>query len=325
MRIEPKKILCAIDFSDFTNMILSYGKSLAEQFDSKLYICHVVPGAMMVSSHMATCIDYAGIEKEHILNARERLEKLADEFDIKCEFIIPAGHPADEIEQAALQNEVDLVIAATHGGSGVKRFLIGSVTNRLVKILSCPFLVLHSGENQLVSPVQDKIKLERILVGCDFSPDSSLALDYALSLAQEFQAQLYLANVVRPMEALTAADYINMQEGDFIGWTPAVYPDLPQKAADENGQRKASQIKSLEQKLSDIVPEECRYFCTPITLVLEGRPYQELIDYAEKNQIDMIVLGVRGHSLLEQFLVGSTTDRVISRASCPVLAVRQIT
>jgi nucleotide-binding universal stress UspA family protein len=48
-----------------------------------------------------------------------------------------------------------------------------------------------------------------------------------------------------------------------------------------------------------------------------------LLNYAEQKNVDMIVLGVRGHSLLEQFLIGSTTDRVISRASCPVLTVRQ--
>ena len=64
-------------------------------------------------------------------------------------------------------------------------------------------------------------------------------------------------------------------------------------------------------------------WCTPVTAVLEGEPYKELLEFAEKKEVDLIVLGVRGHSLLEKFLVGSTTDRVISRSDCPVLAVRQ--
>ncbi|NOX33230.1 MAG: universal stress protein [Deltaproteobacteria bacterium] len=327
MRIEPKKIMCAIDFSDFTNIILSYGKALAKEFESKLCLCHVVQGALMVSSHMPPYLDYAGIESERSQCAQDKLEKIAKEFDIDCEILISAGNPADEIEQLARDNNVDMIIAATHGGSGVKRFLIGSVTNRLVKILTCPLLVLHAKENHLVSPVEDKIKLKRILVGCDFSRDSKLAFDYALSLAQEFQTQLYLAHVIRPTEQieLTASDYIKLQEGDYIGWSRSEYLDLQKKTTGGELQKKSTLRNRLETQLLNMVPEDSRNWCTPVTILLEGQAYKELIDYAGKKEVDMIVLGVRGHSLLEQFLVGSTTDRVISQASCPVLAVRHIT
>ena len=326
MRIEPRKIMCAIDFSDFSNIILSYGKALASEFDSKLCLCHVVQGTLMVSSHITPYLDYAGIESQRIEHARDRLEKMAEEFGIDCEVMISAGNPADEIERTARENNFDMVIAATHGGSGMKRFLIGSVTNRLVKILSCPLMVLHSRENHLVSQVEDGIKLKRILVGCDFSQDSKLAFDYALSLAQEFQAQLYLAHVIRPTEQieLTSADYIKLQEGDYIGWNRSDYIDLQKKAIDEDFQKKGPLLNRLEKQLSSMVPEDCRNWCSPVTILLEGQPYKELIDYAEKKEVDMIIIGVHGHSILEQFLVGSTTDRVISQASCPVLMVRHI-
>ncbi len=315
MRIEPRKILCAIDFSDFTNLILSYGKSLASEFNSKLCLCHIVPGTLMVSSHMPPYLDYASVESERIHNAEERLKKLAEEIGTECEILVSAGHPPDEIEQITREKNMDMVIAATHGGSGVKRFLVGSVTNRLVKILECPFLVLHTPEDHVVSPVEDSIKLKRILVGCDFSPDSKLAFDYALSLAQEFQTQLYLAHVIRPMEH---------QEGEHISWTRAEHLDLSQKPTEEEIKNKKNLLDRLEKQLMNMVPEDSRNWCTPITTLLEGRPDQELIDYTQKKEIDMIILGVRGHSLLEQFIVGSTTDRVISRAECPVLAVRHV-
>ncbi|SDU15852.1 universal stress protein [Desulfobacula phenolica] len=315
MRIEPKKILCAIDFSDFTNLIVSYGKSLAVEFNSKLCLCHIVPGTLMVSSHMPPYLDYAGIESERIRNAEERLEKLAEEIGTECEIIVAAGHPPDEIEQISREKNMDMVIAATHGGSGVKRFLIGSVTNRLVKILECPFLVLHTPEDHVVSPVEDGIKLKRILVGCDFSPDSKLAFDYALSLAQEFQTQLYLAHIIRPMEH---------QVGEDISWIRAEHLNLSQKTIEEEKEKKQIMFNRLEKQLINMVPEDSRNWCTPVTVILEGEPYKELIDYAEKKEMDMIILGVRGHSLLERFLVGSTTDRVISRSQCPVMAVRHV-
>lgn len=324
MRMEPARIMCAVDFSDFTHMIVSYGKSLASEFDAKLYLCHIVP-TLMVSSHMSSYIDYAGIESDHIHNARSRLEEIAKEFDIQCNIIVSVslGHPADQIELAARQNRIDMVIAATNGGSGVIRFLTGSVTNKLTKILSCPLLVLHAKDDGRASQSEEKINLNRLLVGCDFSPDSRLAFDYALSLAQEFQTQLYLAHVVSPMEPveLMAPDPVMLDVNPFSSWTGSKTPD---RSVDEAGDRRNTWLKQIETRLLEMVPGESRNWCTPVIVVLEGQPYQELITYAEKIGADMIVLGIRGHSLLEKFLVGSTTDRVISRASCPVLAVRPI-
>lgn len=326
MRIQPKKIMCAIDFSEFTDSVMTYGKALAAEFDARLCLCHIVARTVMVSSHIPSYVDYAEIETERITHVQDKLEKLAQTYHLDCDILVSAGHPADEIEQTAVENNVDMVIAATHGGSGIKRFLIGSVTNRLVKILSCPLMVLHTQEPALIADAEKGIKLNRILVGCDFSQDSQLAFDYALSFAQEFQTQLYLAHVLRPTEKieLSTSDYVKLQEGDYIGWTPSQYIDLQKNSTDEERQQKSTLLNRLKRQLFNMVPKESRQWCTPITALLEGKPYQELLDYAEKKEVDMIVLGIRGHGLLEQFLVGSTTDRVISRATCPILAVRHV-
>ncbi len=326
MRIKPKKIMCAIDFSDFTNIILSYGKSLAVEFGSTLCLCHIVSGAVMVSSLGHSYFTYTDMESDRIRYARDKLQKIAEELDIKCEIIVSSGHAADEINETVRENNIDMVIAATHGGSGIKRFLIGSVTDRLIKILTCPLLVLHAQENQFVSPADEKIGLKRILVGCDFSPDSKLAFDYALSLAQEFQTQLYLAHVIKPVEhtRLSASDYMEIQGDDYTRWARSEYLDLQTDAPNENGKEKSNLSSRLEKQLSSMVPEESRNWCTPVIIQLKGQPYKELINFAEQNKVDMIVLGVHGYSLLEQFLVGSTTDRVISQASCSVLVVRQM-
>ncbi len=328
MRIQPKKIMCAIDFSDFTPMIVSYGKSMASEFGATLYLCHIVP-TLMVSSHMSSYIDYAGIEKDHSRDARNRLEEIAKEFNIQCEILVSVsiGHLADEIEQIAKQNNIDMVIAATNGGSGVIRFLTGSVTNKLIKILSCPLLVLHARDDGSISRMKEGIKINRILVGCDFSLDSRLAFDYALSLAQEFQTQLYLAHVadppVIPIE-LMASDPLMPHDSGVLTQTATNYRSQGHTSMEDDLKKRDAGFRQIETRLLEMVPEESRNWCIPVTVVLEGQPYQELIDYAEKINADMIVLGIKGHSLLEKFLVGSTTDRVISRASCPVLAVRPI-
>ncbi len=327
MRIETQKIMCAIDFSDFSDIVIAYGKSLASEFGSTLCLCHILSGTLMISSLGHSYIDYTDIEAGRVQSAKDKLGKMAEELDIECEIIVSTGHAADEISRIVSKNNIDMVIAATHGGSGIKRFLIGSVTDRLVKTLQCPLLVLFAQKKHSSSVIGKNIKLKKILVGCDFSPDSQLAFDHALSLAQEFQTQLYLAHVVRPSEQieLSASDYIKIQEdGDYTNWTRSEYLELKKKATNEDLKNKKTLFHHFEKQLLDMVPEDCRNWCTPITVLLEGQPYKELTDYAVQKEVDMIVIGVHGHSLLERFIVGSTTDRVISQASCPVLVVRQI-
>lgn len=325
MRIEPKKIMCAIDFSDFTGLILSYGMAMARQFEARLTLCHVVSNMVLMSSAGQAYIASEKVEAQRREDARSRLNAMARDLDADCEVIVSTGHPADELARIAREKGTDMMVAATHGGSGVKRFLIGSVTDRLVKILDCPLLVLHPSESPSVSPADKEILLRRILVGCDFSPDSSFAFQYGLSLAQEFQSELFLSHVVRPAEHVefTSADYIKVQEGDYIGWNCGDYLGLTKKANEPVLQRKDSLMQRMERQLLNLIPEDCRQWCTPITAILEGEPYQELIRFGQERKVDLIVLGIRGHTLLEKFLVGSTTDRVISRAACPVLAVRQ--
>ena len=324
MRIEPKKIMCAIDFSDSTDLVLSYGKALATEFNSNLCLCHIVPGSFMVAGHMSPYADYTRIEAEQSKHAQNRLAELGEKFDLECEIMVGSGYPAEEIAQLTLDNDVEMVIAATYGGSGIKRFIIGSVTDRLVKILSCPLLVLQPSEGNLTALSDRGIKLDKILVGYDFSEDSQLAFDYALGLAQEFQTQLHLAHVVRPVDksGLNISDPARSWERGYAPWDMTDYMELKKDVKIWEHQKKKSLFAKLEGQLVNMVPDECRNWCTPVTVLLEGTPYQELISYAQQKEIDMIVLGIHGHNLWEKFMVGSTTDRLIRRAPCPVLVVR---
>jgi nucleotide-binding universal stress UspA family protein len=197
------------------------------------------------------------------------------------------------------EKNIDLVISATRGRSGLKRLILGSVTERLMMTLPCPLLVLRSPEHAFVKTPDQVIRLKKILVGCDFSPDSGQAFNHALSLAQEFEAELHLANVIEP----PAQPNLLKDETSAIGKIQEDYRNL------------------LTQKLKEMVPAEARNWCTPQTSILEGQPYEALAKYAESNDVDMIVMGIRGHGLVKTLFLGSTTDRLVRRAPCPVLSV----
>ena len=324
--VLPKKIMCAVDFSDFTEEILAYSVALCKEFHAKLFLVHIVIDVNDSIVHDGIAIDTVMLQDKHIRNAQELLEDLIKEVTIEHEIIISKGRPADEISRLALKEKINMVITANHGKSGINRLLIGSVTEKLMKTLHCPFLVMHTRDHDFIPRDGYEMKLKKILVGCDFSHSSKLAFDYGLSLAQEYQAKLYLIHVIKPTEhiELKASDYINAIPGDYMPWRTSDYFEIQKKVTEEN-REKINKLRSrLERQLYFMVPEECRSWCAPHTAMLTGEPYKELIKYAKEQEIDMIVLGIRGHTLWEKLLVGSTTDRVIRYAPCPVLAVRQM-
>lgn len=298
MRVLLKRILCATDFSDFSNHAIPYGIALAREFKAKLYVSHVID---LSSAAIYGEAVFALEEQQSRMTsyAHSEMKRLMGQESLDWEPLITVGNPANEIARMAAEKQVDLAVATSHGRAGLRRIILGSVTERLMRTLPCPILVVRSPERGFLTPATQAIQLKKLLVGCDFSPDSSLAFEYGLSLAQEFQADLHLAHVLEP----------------------PVYDDLIKPTESRENFRQRLK-KTVQEKLSTIVPEEARTWCNPVTSILAGQPHEELIKYAVVNDIDLIVLGVRGHSLVETVFVGSTTDRVLRRAPCPVLSVQ---
>lgn len=301
MRVHINRILCATDFSDFSNQTIAFGVTLAREFSASLLICHIVE---LPFAAMAGEVQFDPIEHQERMTAyaHKQLVRLIDAEGINWVPIVAIGHAADEIARVVDQEKVDLVISATHGNSGLRRLLLGSVTERLMRTLTCPLLIIRETVSSLSLKPARIFRPKKILVGCDFSSDSMLAFQYGLSLAQEFESELHLVHVIEPpvyRDILTGSD---TAEGNFrIGIMP-----------------------QLRRKLTHMVPEEARNWCHPVTVLLEGKSDEEINRYAELNDIDLIVLGVRGHGLVESLLIGSTTDRVARQAPCPVLSVRPL-
>jgi nucleotide-binding universal stress UspA family protein len=299
MRIQLNRILCATDFSELSNQTISFGIALAKTFSARLLVCHIIdlPFAAMNGEVQMDPIDQ---QDRMMAYAQEQLAQLFEKESVAWEPLVSIGHTADEISRIVDKERIDLAISATHGRSGLKRLLLGSVTERLMRTLSCPLLIIKGREEVQVGTKDTAFPPVRILVGCDFSSDSGLAFQYGLAMAQEFEAELHLVHVVEP---------------------PVYQNVLVSDAASGEGARE-SILDQLTDKLARMVPAEARNWCDLKTTLREGKPDEELTRYAEVNDIDLIVLGVRGHGLVESLFIGSTTDRVARRAPCPVLSVR---
>lgn len=300
MRRPINRILCATDFSSLSEPVVSYGITLAKELNANLIICHVVdfPTVSMYGEAVLEPIDHQNRFMEY---ARAEIDRLATGSSVEYHALVAVGNTTDEIAHLVDEQKVDLVIVATHGRSGLKRFFLGSVTERLIRTLPCPLLVLRAETEDSVTGFQ-KFPFKRILVGCDFSSDSDLAFEHSLNLAQEFQSELHLVHVVEP----------------------SGYKDLFNMASDQGEGFKQDLYDMINAKLKSMVPQDAMNWLTLQTHLLVGRPYEEIIRYAELNNIDLIAMGIRGRGMVEDLLVGSTTDRVIRRAPCPVLSVCKV-
>jgi nucleotide-binding universal stress UspA family protein len=290
MKVSFKNILCTTDLSDHSNTAITYGAALAKEFNAKLYVCHIVDLTATVAYGEVL---YAPVEIQDktVAFAREQIERNMRAASFEGETLISVGHPADEIASLVSEHAIDLVVSATQGRSGLKRVILGSVTGRLMRSLECPFLIVRNLEN-----TRDSL-FKRILVGCDFSEDSNLAFQYGLSLAQDFESELHLVHV---METADYRDLIKREKGAEI--------ETPEH-------------EEIREQLRRMLPEESYNWCQPELVLLAGRPFEEITKYALFNHIDLIVLGIRGHNLIETLLAGSTTDRVSRQSPCPVLSV----
>lgn len=300
MRMVLKNVLCGVDLSDFSMLPLSYGLALCKEYGAKLHVCHVIdfPTATIYGEGVSDPLEQ---ERGFIEYTHDYILGLVGDSPVPWEPIVKVGHTADEIAALASERKMDLVITATHGRSGLKRMLLGSVTERLMHTLACPLLaVRRSGKPEELKPGRP-VNLKRILVGCDFSSDSELAFDYGLSLAQEFESELHLVHVIEPM----------------------AYENLTKRAAPaaESGFEEDLRLQ-LKEAMDDMIPDDARSWCKPVTTLVAGRADEELTKYALVNKMDLIVLGVRGQRLVEKLFIGSTTDRVTRQAHCPVLSVQ---
>lgn len=292
MKIEIKNVVCATDFSDFSNNAVPYAMALADKFAATIYFCHVIdlPSAAMYGEAM---FDPQAIQNNVSTFASEQLTELIGDQGGNWEPMVTIGVPAEEIVRIAVDKRADLAIAATHGRSGLQRFIVGSVTERLMHTLPCPLLVIHD-----TAPSEAQFK--KIMVGCDFSPDADLGVAYGVRLAQAFGAELHLVHIIEPH---SVKDMLKPWRGPSNGDAPDLH-------------------NRLREEMLRLIPASVLPGDQPHIVLQPGLSHEELVKYAMAQNIDLIVLGVHGRGFVEKLLVGSTTDRVIRLAPCPVLSVR---
>ncbi|HBR22832.1 MAG TPA: universal stress protein [Nitrospiraceae bacterium] len=144
------------------------------------------------------------------------------------------------------------------------------------------------------------MNVKKILFPTDFSEGSDTALPYAADMAKHYGAKLYLLHVIQDIAGATASyvPHVSLDE---------LYRDMEKNAAkeiDRYGIEELRGIKDIER------------------IVVKGRPYEEILKFARENKADLIVIGTHGRRGLDRVIFGSTAEKVVRDAPCPVLSVR---
>jgi len=149
------KILVPVDFSDFSSKALDYALAFADQFDARVILLHVVEPAVYPESSMlvATALDDLNSDLRQV--AEQKLSELRrDKIGerVPSELLVRMGRAFSEITAAAEDLDVDLIILATHGYTGLKHVLLGSTTERVVRHAPCPVLTVRDPEHEFLRP-----------------------------------------------------------------------------------------------------------------------------------------------------------------------------
>lgn len=298
-------LLVPTDFSTHADVALSHALSLASRFGATLHLLHVVndPGAGWYGLGNAE-VQIDRLRSEAEAEARERLQGLArasEEAEVRTT-VVQRVHldVADAIAEYVDGHGIDLVAMGTHGRQGLGRLVLGSVANALIRRASCPVMTVRDrdeDEDQAAAPVA----YETLLAPIDFSEHSRRALRAAKEIAHPYGAARHLLFVaekrVLPTFSDTGLPGVGVVEMD---------PEIVENAADA--------LNAFDDKIDG--PAGRR-----VCHVVEGDVAGNIVDFADANNVDLIVMATRGLTGVDRFVLGSNTERVVRTAPCPVLTV----
>ncbi len=308
--LKLRRILVPLDFSGLSRQALQWAVPLARQEKARISFVHVLQSPVVMQSLPDGSMTFPVNVQGMVSSAQERLDQLAAQLlpaAVRGTMLVQDGNAALGVVGAAKKIDADLIVLAATGRSGLKRVMLGSTAERIVRHAHCPVLaVRRRGEPGPLRQVSDErpeypkqLPWRRILVPLDFSLTSLRALNVAVPLAKQSRAQLLLLHVVEPNP------YPAGLEGAVLAMPDA---ELTQQAKTQ-----------LPRVARHFVPKSVRV----TTLVRHGRAASVVVETAEERKVDLIVLSSHGHSALERLLMGSTAEHIVRHASCPVWIARK--
>jgi nucleotide-binding universal stress UspA family protein len=288
-------ILFATDFSENSRQAFEAACALGLGNQTRLVVLHVAEPNRVCHQpvyHGQESVQFHAAQPGEVeqLSAMRRMGELyIPDRPVQMEYIANQGDAAEEILRKARELRSDLIVMGTHGRTGLRRMLAGSVAVSVLRAAPCPVLALRSVEQPRTT---NDIRV--ILHPTDFSVDSEAALRVARWLARERGARLIVLHVA-VLE-------------DLLAGTPAaeIDPRLDREALEDV--RKRVEGPDLKHRVE--------------SMLRRGYAAEGILQTAEEVDCDVIVMGTNGRSGLSRLLMGSVAEHVLAKADCPVLVAK---
>jgi nucleotide-binding universal stress UspA family protein len=284
-RMTVPNILLATDFSEYSRQALAYGLGIASRYESRLYLFHCIdptPYNLVATDAVQTACDDIQRELEQLV-LDLRCQGSAKNVEIRV--VVESGDLAAILAQAVKDLDVGLVVVGTHGRTGWRKAVLGSVAEIVVDAASCP--VLSVGPSADCTRIKE-FGPENILLAIDASTPSQLAQSYAVSLASKYGARL------------TVLDVLENRSGRVLA--------------------KVSQLEWCEPDRSETILDKGS--STPEQLPTEiGTEGDLILQVADQSAADLIVLAVPAAHKFTRRFVSTNSYQVVCSAPCPVLSV----
>ena len=293
-----EKILIPLDGSELAEVALPYAEDLAAKLDSELILIHLSESKDDPYMHM-----YKVYMDKMLEITKERIKQhahLTKDNSIKVSFAMCIGNPAEEILNYAENKDVGLIIMATHGKSGIKRWTLGSVADKVMTATKKPIMLVRAtGASE---DIRSKGVLHNVLLPLDGSAESEKVVPYIEDLASKLKLEVILfqaISLVYPTYTADAFAYVSYSEQQMESIKDSTISYL-QKVGLQ------LQAKGISTK----------------TDVRIGSAADEIINYADEIKADLVAMTTHGRSGIGRWLFGSNAIRVIRAGNTPLMLVR---
>lgn len=295
------RMLIPLDGSKTAENVLPYGRILARTFQIPVELMEVLDIAGMashVAAEKARRLDTVVTEGER--SSEQYLKKIASSFsgvNVRC--TVERGRPEDVIVEKAAADKTTLIAMATHGRSGMSRWLLGSIAEKVLRAATNPLLLVRANEEALT---EGEAVLRSIIVPLD---GSELA-ESVLPTAVKFARLLNVGMVLFRAYELPASAYYGREN-----YLPN-YEELKNRVKEQAQDYLDKRIEAIKaegvQRVSSVL--------------IEGSGPNEIIDYARKTPNALITMCTHGRSGVKRWVLGSVTEKVVRHSGDPVLVMR---
>ena len=283
------QILFPTDGSEPAESILEYALQIASEHEATLHVLNVVDTSQDSRSGMQDYVDDA-LEQDGTEIVNEAAQRATERgIDVVSEVL--HGDPYEAIVEYSTQSGIELMMMPTHGRRGLQRFLLGSVTERLINTADVPVIAVNPGTQPLTYPSQE------LLVPTDGSRGSELAVSEGVALANATGATLHVLHVVE---------------------TGSLGPDVRSLVKDEELTTRADEIiadaiETAEAATVDSIESEIEF----------GVPSKEIRNYIDAHDIDFAILGTHGKTDFSRYMMGGVSAKIVRTSPVPVMWVRE--